>query len=195
MFEILLALASLIIGAAISQAQMEDQSSRAAHDTQVRGWFDAVKSKYGIRQDQLTQYGQKLDIDLTRLADAARGSARLSRASEKYRQYTKEYPDKIRAINAAKNAIQNAVNNLSSKEEEYSSKIQQGRQVSKLDVAKDIKDDVQQANSAINEVNTKLSGNNTDDAPTNSIDVDVQSVPEKPRTEWQRFGDLLGHRS
>lgn len=126
MLDVAIAVISLIIGAAISAEQMQQQNIRSSHDTYIRHIFQAVRDRFGIAYDQLTQAADKLNFNLNQLTEATRGSARLSIASEKLRKFIQQYPERVKEINSKKNSLQNVMNNISAKEEAASASIQSG---------------------------------------------------------------------
>lgn len=152
MLEVVIAVLSVIIGAAITEAQTQKQNERAAHETYIRHLFQAVRDRFGITYDQLNQQLDKLGLKLNQLTEATRGSARISRASRIYRDFISQYPDKVSLMNQQKNEIQNLMNQITSTEEAAASKIQKGGEnaYTKSDATEDAIGLVMQGNSIIN---------------------------------------------
>lgn len=160
-----LAAIELIVSHALSEDQAKKADQRAAHERRVQGIFDAIKARFGITYDQLNQLASKLDIRLSQLKDATRGSARLSKASEIAREYISMYPGLNDKVNQAKNQIQNSMNNIDAKAAARSSQIENREDVSGMDILSDVEPEIANVNKTVNDINTSLSGTKVDNQP------------------------------
>lgn len=186
MVEVAVAVFSLIIGAAISAVQMQQQNLRSSHETYIRHIFQAVKDRFGIAYDQLNQAAEKLGINLNQLTEATRGSARLSVASDKLRRFVQQYPDRVKDINNKKNALQNVMNNISAKEEAAAASIQSG--------GAKAYDSTQALNDAVGLImqgNQVLNGESDSQIDTTLIDRQKQEAEERKQRMDERVREHI----
>lgn len=146
---VVFAIIEMIASSAVSDAQMKSSEQRNARETQVRKFYQAAKDAFGVTQNQLTDYAERLGIKLNDLSTAARGSARLSRASAQYRNFVRRYPQTVNAVNQARNKIQEAINYLNSQESAKATTIQQRGSVSNQEIMSDVYNGTQMVNSAV----------------------------------------------
>lgn len=175
------AAAELIIGSAISDKQMKDSEQRAARDTYVRSIYQAVQDRFGVTIDQLQKEASKLDINLSRLTESARGSARLSTASKKLRDFAKRYPQMIDQINQTQDVLNKAINNLSAKKEAASSAITNRQRYPTSKVLGDIAIEAKPAMDAIGKLNTtKNSMGSEGDITLSTDNLPINKDPGEP---------------
>lgn len=179
-WEIAIAAISLLLGFAFEVTTQKGAEARSAHETRVRSLFQVVRDRFGISADQLNQMAEKLDIKLSQLTDSTRGSARLSIASRKLREFVSQYPEMKAKINSAKNEISTAIQNLNSAEAQRASEIQSRKDVTSLQLLEDIAPEINRVNTALGTVN-----NGTDNKP-NKIDTNLVSGSTYSQEERKR---------